>query len=190
MIGHRTPRHDEFGRFAARLDDAANWAPSRLTGALLCAVSWRRAAWRIMRRDAAKHRSPNAGWPEAALAGALGLALAGPRRYAGAWTGDPWLGAEFAPERGGRAAGAADVRAAAALLRRAAAALALLLAGLWAGMGGLQHPVDGEMGFEMVRQPVEGVLDPGLVGDAGRRPPPQAVEKSVAEAVRSDSPCR
>ncbi len=137
MIGHRAPRYAEFGRFAARLDDAANWLPARLAGALLCAVSGRRAAWRIMARDAAKHDSPNAGWPEAALAGALGLALAGPRRYEGAEAGGAWLG------DGRRAATAADLRRAVVLLRRAGAALALLLAGLWlaglwAGTGDLQ----------------------------------------------------
>lgn len=125
MIGHRTPRYAEFGRFAARLDDAANWLPARLTGALLCAVSARRAAWTVMFRDARRHASPNAGWPEAALAGALGLSLAGPRRYGATVLDAPWLGA------GRRAATPADIRAALTLHRRAAAALALILAALW-----------------------------------------------------------
>ncbi|MDX2265796.1 MAG: adenosylcobinamide-phosphate synthase CbiB [Hyphomicrobiales bacterium] len=87
MIGNRSPRHEAFGWAAARLDDALNLAPARLSGAfvalaaLLTGKDARRAAL-AMRRDAWRHRSPNAGWPEAAMAGALGLALAGPRVYA------------------------------------------------------------------------------------------------------------
>lgn len=125
MIGHRTPRHAEFGRAAARLDDAANWLPARLTGALLCLVSARRAAWTVMFRDARKHASPNAGWPEAALAGALDLSLAGPRRYGATLAAAPWLGA------GRRAATPADIHAALTLHRRAAAAITAFLAALW-----------------------------------------------------------
>ncbi|MHA1107736.1 MAG: adenosylcobinamide-phosphate synthase CbiB, partial [Alphaproteobacteria bacterium] len=94
MIGHRTPRFDAFGRVAARLDDAANWIPARIAGALIaCAALTNMVpAWRIMLRYAARHRSPNAGWPEAAMAGALGLALAGPRRYGGEVVDDAWMG--------------------------------------------------------------------------------------------------
>lgn len=98
MIGHDTPRHRAFGMAAARLDDAVNWIPARLAGALL-AVSGlfvpgasTRHGFRIMLRDHGKHRSPNAGWPEAAVAGTLGLALMGPRRYGGEVSADPWLG--------------------------------------------------------------------------------------------------
>jgi len=87
MIGHHTPRHGDFGFAAARLDDLVNLPASRLSAVLsvaAAALSSRTAAeraWRAVRRDAHHHRSPNAGYPEAAMAGALGLALAGPRRY-------------------------------------------------------------------------------------------------------------
>jgi adenosylcobinamide-phosphate synthase len=99
MIGHRSPRYRHFGRFAARLDDLANWLPARLAAFLILAAALclpgttPRAGWRAMLRDAPRHRSPNAGWPEAAMAGALGLRLAGPRRYAGELVGDAWMGA-------------------------------------------------------------------------------------------------
>ena len=85
MIGHRTPRHADFGWAAARLDDLVNLPASRLSALLLVAAAALNAdgsaaaAWRAVRRDAARHRSPNAGYPEAAMAGALGLSLAGPR---------------------------------------------------------------------------------------------------------------
>lgn len=91
MIGHRTPRHAAFGGFAARLDDLANLLPARLTGALIAGSSGRVRAVGVMLRDAAKHRSPNAGWPEAAMAGALGVRLSGPRSYGGAPRKEPWL---------------------------------------------------------------------------------------------------
>ncbi len=94
MIGHRTERHEEFGKFAARLDDLLNLVPARLTGLLIVLVSARpRAAFSVMRRDARAHRSPNAGWPEAALAGALGIRLSGPRAYADRLVREPWLNA-------------------------------------------------------------------------------------------------
>ncbi len=85
MIGHRTPRYAAFGWAAARLDDLVNLPASRLSALLLIAAAALSkdasagAAWRAVRRDAARHRSPNAGYPEAAMAGALGLSLAGPR---------------------------------------------------------------------------------------------------------------
>ena len=92
MIGHRTARYQRFGQCAARLDDAANWLPARLTGALFALAAGNSAnAWRVMRRDAHRHRSVNAGWPEAAVAGALGVRLSGPRRYGGRQTAEPWL---------------------------------------------------------------------------------------------------
>ena len=99
MIGHRTERHASFGWASARLDDLVNLVPARLS-ALLLAVAAPIAggsigkSLAIVRRDASKHRSPNAGWPESAMAGALGLALAGPRRYAGHMVDDPFLNAE------------------------------------------------------------------------------------------------
>jgi len=98
MIGHRTERHGAFGWASARLDDVANWLPARLAGLLMvtAAAGLRFAsaprAWRILRRDARRHRSPNAGWPEAATAGALDLALSGPRAYHGRTTDEPWVG--------------------------------------------------------------------------------------------------
>src|SRR5215813_11255059 len=111
MIGHRTPRYEFFGWAAARLDDLLNLAPARLAGAVLCGAAFLlsreqgRDAWQAMWRDARKHRSPNAGWPEAAMAGGLGLALAGPRVYEGELVDDAWMGA------GGRAdATSGDIR--------------------------------------------------------------------------------
>ena len=95
MIGHRTPRHEAFGWAAARLDDWVNLPASRLAALwlTLAAGGQAGASVRTVRRDARAHRSPNAGWPEAAMAGALGLRLNGPRRYGtilrkDAWTGD------------------------------------------------------------------------------------------------------
>jgi adenosylcobinamide-phosphate synthase len=83
MIGYRTERHLEFGWAAARFDDLLNLIPARLTAVLILAVHWRPDLWPIVRRDAGLHRSPNAGWPEAAMAGVLGVALSGPRSYGG-----------------------------------------------------------------------------------------------------------
>ncbi|MBN9006792.1 MAG: cobalamin biosynthesis protein [Rhizobiales bacterium] len=99
MIGHRTPRHRDFGWAAARLDDLLNLVPARLAGLLIAlAAPVARgsivASLRTVRRDARKHRSPNAGWPESAMAGALGIALAGPRRYGEAIVDDPFLNAD------------------------------------------------------------------------------------------------
>ncbi|HLZ66654.1 MAG TPA: adenosylcobinamide-phosphate synthase CbiB [Aliidongia sp.] len=112
MIGHKTPRHLAFGWASARFDDLLNLAPARLAGLLvgIAALFVPRGAplkaLRTMLRDAGKHRSPNAGWPEAAMAGALDLALAGPRRYGDITVTDPWMG-------DGRArATVADMRAA------------------------------------------------------------------------------
>lgn len=98
MIGHRSPRYIDFGWAAARLDDLVNLIPARLAGLLLAfaapfANGSAADALQTMLRDASKHRSPNAGWPESAMAGALGLALAGPRRYAEGIVDDPYLNA-------------------------------------------------------------------------------------------------
>ncbi|HMO06693.1 MAG TPA: adenosylcobinamide-phosphate synthase CbiB [Paracoccaceae bacterium] len=112
MIGHRTPRHEAFGWAAARLDDVLNWVPARLTAGLI-AVAHLNGNWRAIRRDARLHRSPNAGWPEAAMAVALDVALSGPRSYHGRLQAFPWVWPE-----GRRDAGAADIdRAVAALWR-------------------------------------------------------------------------
>lgn len=110
MIGHLDRRYRDFGWAAARLDDLANWAPARVAGLLLAAAGMqpgvRRAtrALKIMWRDGVTHRSVNAGYPEGAMAGALGIRLAGPRRYRGVVTADPWLG------EGAVEATAADIR--------------------------------------------------------------------------------
>jgi adenosylcobinamide-phosphate synthase len=125
MIGHLSPRHAAFGWAAARLDDLVNLPASRLAALLIIAAAGpdhAAAAWRTVRRDAPRHRSPNAGYPEAAMAGALGLALAGPRRYGGVPVDDALMG------DGRRAATAADIRAALALYRRADAMLIGLVA--------------------------------------------------------------
>lgn len=100
MIGHRTPRHEAFGWAAARIDDIANLIPARLTGLLFAAVSGRFAtAVAVMRRDAGNHRSPNAGWPEAAMAASLGVRLSGPRVYHDRIADEPWINGE-APDPG------------------------------------------------------------------------------------------
>jgi adenosylcobinamide-phosphate synthase len=122
MIGHRTARHEAFGWAAARIDDVANLIPARLTGLLFAAVSVRpHIALATMWRDAHHHRSPNAGWPEAAMAGALGIRLSGPRIYAGHLVQEPWVNAA-APDPV-----PADLNRALALYRRA---MLLLAAGL------------------------------------------------------------
>lgn len=137
MLGHRTPRHEAFGWAAARLDDLLNLPASRLSAlwlmlaAIVTSGASPRGAWEAVRRDAGRHRSPNAGWPEAAMAGALGLALAGPRLYGDVHIDDAFMG------EGRRAAKAADIRVALQLYRNACliqwaalAALALLLSAL------------------------------------------------------------
>jgi len=92
MIGHRSERHLYFGWAAARIDDVANFIPARLTGLLFGLVSARfPQALSCMVRDANRHRSINAGWPETAMAGALGVRLSGPRSYHGSMTEEPWL---------------------------------------------------------------------------------------------------
>ncbi|MGY6411983.1 MAG: adenosylcobinamide-phosphate synthase CbiB [Alkalilacustris sp.] len=134
MVGHRTPRHAAFGRAAARTDDLVNLPASRLSALLIAAAALMlpgaRAghALRAVARDARHHRSPNAGWPEAALAGALGFGLAGPRAYGGVMSTDRVMN-----DGGRRDLGPADIRAAVRLYWRANTGLALLLAAvLWA----------------------------------------------------------
>ena len=122
MIGHRTPRHEAFGWASARLDDLANLIPARLTGLLFALVAPRPGrSLRVMGRDARAHRSPNAGWPEAAMAGTLGIRLSGPRVYGDRRVEEPWLNAE-APDP--------DPGAVARALALAARAAVLLGAGL------------------------------------------------------------
>ncbi|WP_299689548.1 adenosylcobinamide-phosphate synthase CbiB [uncultured Tateyamaria sp.] len=91
MIGYRTPRYADFGWAAARCDDVLNWVPARLTALALTLMGGAWHAWAAIRADAALHRSPNAGWPEAALAHSLSFALAGPRSYDGAVQTFPWV---------------------------------------------------------------------------------------------------
>lgn len=118
MIGHRSPRHEAFGWASARLDDLVNLPASRLSGGLFVIAAFfvkgasPRAALAAIRRDAHHHRSLNAGWPEAALAGALGFALAGPRSYGG-----QMIDARFMGEGGRAALVAGDIRAALRLAR-------------------------------------------------------------------------
>jgi adenosylcobinamide-phosphate synthase len=83
MIGHRTPRHEQFGWAAARFDDVLNWIPARLTAILTALAHGRVDAAPAILRDAPLHRSPNAGWPESAMAVVLDVALSGPRSYGG-----------------------------------------------------------------------------------------------------------
>jgi adenosylcobinamide-phosphate synthase len=120
IIGHRTPRHASFGWAAARADDAMNLVPARIAGLLIVVAAGGRGI-DVMRRDAHRHASPNAGWPEAAMAGALGLRLGGPVSYDGAPHARPWFGDGDAP------AGAADIARALRLYARATALLWLLI---------------------------------------------------------------
>ncbi len=128
MIGHRNERYEYFGKFAARLDDAANYIPARLTGVLIaaCSVFLPKAdvgaAFRVLFQDAAKHKSMNAGWQEAAMAGALGISLAGPRQYGGKLTPDDWMNAA-----GRKECGAEDITHALELYRVCAGALVVIL---------------------------------------------------------------
>lgn len=90
MIGHRTARHEQFGWAAARFDDLLNWIPARLTAALILLAHGRFDPAPVL-RDGPLHRSPNAGWPEAAMAVVLDVALSGPRSYNGVMTAFPWV---------------------------------------------------------------------------------------------------
>ncbi|MFN4098295.1 MAG: adenosylcobinamide-phosphate synthase CbiB [Pararhodobacter sp.] len=125
MIGHRNARYEQFGWASARIDDLVNLIPARLTGALFALCCARpRAAFATMRADARHHRSPNAGWPEAAMAGALGIRLSGPRVYGDRVSPEPWVNAA-APDPT-----AADLKRGLGLYRRAMLALAVLIAAL------------------------------------------------------------
>ena len=123
MIGYRTPRHESFGWAAARLDDALNWIPARLTAAMILLVHARPHLWRIVTRDAALHRSPNAGWPEAAMAAILNVALSGPRSYDGEVKNFP-----FVHPDGTREVGPRDIGACIRVLWRSWALLAAMAA--------------------------------------------------------------
>lgn len=125
MVGHRSARFEAFGWASARLDDLVNLVPARLTGLLFALVGKRpQAGLAAMLRDAPRHRSPNAGWPEAAMADALGIRLSGPRMYEGQVVQEPYVNAA------GREATAADILAALSLYRHTMVAVAVLLAAL------------------------------------------------------------
>jgi len=111
MIGYRTPRYAAFGWAAARLDDLLNLIPARLTALLIALPHGQWRALPAIWRDARRHRSPNAGWPEAAMARALGIALAGPRVYHGQSQDLAWVNGA-----GRRPLLAQDVEAAVAIL--------------------------------------------------------------------------
>ena len=136
MIGYRNARYAEFGRAAARLDDWMNLPASRLSAGLVSAAALllpgasAAAAARAVRRDARHHRSPNAGWPEAAMAGALGIGLAGPRSYGGVMSTDRMMN-----EGGRRALDVADIRRALRLYWLADGLLIALLAALVFAVG-------------------------------------------------------
>jgi adenosylcobinamide-phosphate synthase len=131
MIGHRTPHYRAFGWAAARFDDLANLVPARISGLLIAGAALFARGGRparalaIMLRDGRKHRSPNAGWPEGAMAGALGLALAGPRRYADGVVADPWVG------DGTARAAPADIARALVLYKHACLIEWGLVMGMW-----------------------------------------------------------
>lgn len=129
MIGHMTPRFQDFGWFSARTDDWVNLPASRLTGLLFALTSGApRRALQVMLRDAHAHRSPNAGWPEAALAGALNIRLSGPRVYHDHIADEPWLNGD-APDPTPQ-----DVARGLRLYLRAVGLMAALLAlGAWGG---------------------------------------------------------
>ena len=139
MVGHQSERYRAFGWAAARLDDLLNLAPAPISGLLLAAAaafgrdSRAGTAVRIMLRDGRKHRSPNAGWPEAAMAGALDLALAGPRHYPEATVDDPFLG------DGTPVATARDINRALWLYFRACLVMAGMVFGAWLA-GHLMQP--------------------------------------------------
>ena len=131
MIGHRTPRYRSFGWAAARFDDLLNLMPAPISALLLAAAAVFAKDGRpdralvIMLRDGRKHHSPNAGWPEGAMAGALGLALAGPRHYPEGLVADPWLG------DGSARAATSDIVRALHLYKLACLIEAGLLPGAW-----------------------------------------------------------
>lgn len=123
MIGYLTPRHRDFGWAAARFDDLINWIPARITALLIALTHSAHTKWRIILRDAPLHRSPNAGWPEAAMAVVLNVALSGPRSYAGEMREYP-----FVHKEGRHTLAANDVNAATTAMWRTWRALVLVTA--------------------------------------------------------------
>ena len=121
MIGHQNDKYAEFGFAAAKLDDILNWVPARISAFLICGVHYDRVALDVVFEDADLHRSPNAGWPESAMAGVLDVALAGPRSYDGKMSDDL-----FVNSRGKRDLGASDIMDSTKALNRS-----------WFGLAGL-----------------------------------------------------
>lgn len=139
MVGYKNYRYRQFGRVAARMDDVLNYLPARLCAlfmvlaAALAGLDWRQA-WQTVRRDAGKAASPNAGWPESALAGALKVRLGGPSTYFGKVADKPFIGEpSLAPLNAGHYRGAVRLLYGTSLLLAAATFLALKLygAGVW-----------------------------------------------------------
>jgi len=126
MIGYRNARFARFGWAAARLDDLVNWIPARISGALICLSHGSIRAARVMLRDAPLHRSPNAGWPEAATAALVGIAISGPRVYDGVTTDQPYVNAE-----GRHILVAADIKRAVRVIWRAWAVGVVVLTLAW-----------------------------------------------------------
>ena len=126
MIGYKTPKHQDFGWASARIDDLVNWIPARLTALLITISHGRINIWPAVSRDAPLHRSPNAGWPEAAMGNVLDIALSGPRSYEGQMHEFPWVNPQ-----GNRHPGPADIDAAAIALWRSWAGFASLTIVLW-----------------------------------------------------------
>jgi adenosylcobinamide-phosphate synthase len=123
MIGHLDDRYRQFGAGSARLDDGLNWLPARIAGTLICLSAG--GGWRILWRDAGNHLSPNAGWPESAMAGALGVRLGGGAEYDGAWIARDTLGDGSPPT-------VVDLGRAMSIYRRACVLLWLTIGGtLW-----------------------------------------------------------
>lgn len=126
MIGYLSPRYAAFGWAAARLDDLLNLVPARLTAALIWGLTRPRPPWGDIAQDARRHRSPNAGWPEAAMARALGVSLAGPRSYDG-----QMRDFDFVHDAGRRDVTATDIDAAVAMLWKTWGFALLCLLPLW-----------------------------------------------------------
>ena len=126
MIGYRTPRHEAFGWAAARFDDLLNLIPARLTALLIALPYGLLSKLPEIRKEALKHRSPNAGWPEAAMARALGVAVSGPRSYEGALRDFP-----FVNETGRKSLSANDIEAACRALWVTWGVFAALVFALW-----------------------------------------------------------
>jgi len=142
MVGYKTYRYGKFGKMAARADDLLNFLPARLTALLMVLAAGvvgldPRGVWRILRRDAGNASSPNAGWPEAAMAGALGVQLGGPSTYFGQVVNKPCLGDPGTPLTAAHYRQAVRVLYATSLLMAGLtfSALYLTQAGAWGLLG-------------------------------------------------------